>query len=307
MQQNIRWGHFTLSSNDDSPLAVMGRLKEVVRKGTEYVVSFYLDGSFGYYCSNKREMVRLSKLFGWLLDETRIDASGILTGYGYYPSEQFAACFWQCSSPERSIEIENILDNTWSPLSYDGDYFPHNIPFRHFEKDSCNCYFLYDYYTKNSKHERTDFDKRARNLIYRMKEGAASHDAVQRLAYAINEQFGEERKSKNHLIVPIPASDYKSSYQRYYRFCKLLSWYTGINNGYDAVEVMDEKLYTNLKSKVNLQHLDFKFNKLAGKAIYLIDDVYTTGGSFSAMAEELKLHGVSDITGIFLAKTNFDE
>ncbi|SBW01073.1 hypothetical protein [uncultured Dysgonomonas sp.] len=168
MQQDIRWGSFALKFGDNSALAVMDRLKEALRPRTEYVISFYPDGTFGYYCSGKKELNRLSKFFGWRLHDTRTHEFGILTGRGYYSSDWFNACLWQCPTGERSKEIETILDYLYAPLSYDNSYFPDNVDFRHFEKDGLNCYYLYDYYRKDTKHERNDFDKRARNLIYRM-------------------------------------------------------------------------------------------------------------------------------------------
>lgn len=168
MQQDIRWGEFMPNDRKEGAMSVMAQLIEAVRNRTEYVISFYKDGTFAYYSSNQKEIVRLSKLFGWLLCENRLDTSGIITGRGYYPTECFDACFRQCSSSECSGKIENILFNTWAPFSYDGQYFPEIVPFRHFTKKGYNCYYLYDYYRKDTKHQRTDHEKRARNLIFRM-------------------------------------------------------------------------------------------------------------------------------------------
>ena len=303
MKKDIRLGTFSLDLSEDGALAILNRLSESVGPRTELVITFFEDGRFGYYCSGKKSISDLAKQFGWLLADTRTDSSGITTGEGYYPTQRFTACFWQCPSFERSREIEHILVNTWAPLSYDGNYFPDNVPFHHFTKDGFNCYYLYDYYRKDTKHQRTDHEKRARNLIFQMKDGRASHDAARRLAFAMNNQFPEDMRTKNHLILPIHASDPVKSHKRYFEFCKLLSWYTGIPNGYDAVKMNDYKWESNVKTNINLHHLDFDRNKLIGKYIYLIDDIYTTGTSFSAMVEELGL--IKELViGVFLGKTS---
>ncbi|MBB4035390.1 putative amidophosphoribosyltransferase [Dysgonomonas hofstadii] len=305
MQQDRRLGSFLISAVEGNAFSVLDNIKESVRKMTELVISFYDDGSFGYYCSKPQDIEKLSKQFDWLLSKTRIDQSGIVTGKGYYRTQRFTALFWQCPSFERSREIEHILDNTWAPLSYDDSYFPDNVSLTHFEKDGYKCYYLYDYYRKSTRHLRSDHEKRARNLIYKMKYGWTSHDAVKRLAFAMNLQFPENMRTKNHLIIPIHASDPVESYWRYAEFCKLLSWYTGIPNGYDVIKMIGHKLQSGTKTKINIDHLEIDRDKLMGKYIYLIDDVYTTGTSFSTMVKELGLtKGL--VVGIFLGKTSLE-
>lgn len=293
-----------VSTAENSAFAVINRLIDSIGPRTELVMTFFEDGRFGYYCSSNKGFLKLAKQFGWLLTDNRIDESGIITGEGYYATQWFDACFWQCKSERRSIDLEHILRNNWQSLERD-EYYPHNMPFRHFEKDGYKCYYIYDYYTKNSKHERTDLDKRARNLIFNMKNGIADHQAARILGNAINLQFDKESKS-NHLIIPIAASTIETHTKRFSRFCQLLSWYTGIKNGYDTVEVVEEKIEIIPKSLVSLHHIKLDNKKLHRKSVFLIDDVYTTGGSFTDMVYKLKKHGITDIQGIFLSKTNFD-
>lgn len=204
MEQNIRFGTFGLNA-----LKVMSDLKESVKPNTELVIVFFEDGRFAYYSSNKKEIVRLARILGWLLDETHIDSSGILTGGGYYPPEWFNICFWQCKTEKKSIEIETILKNTWQSLVCE-DYYPRSRSFQYFEKANRDCFYLYDYYRTKTKHEMTDLDKRVRNLIFRMKSGSASHEAAFLLAKAIDTYLGIGQKKENLLIVPIPASNPES-------------------------------------------------------------------------------------------------
>lgn len=110
------------------------------------------------------------------------------------------------------------------------------------------------------------------------------------------------------VLVCIPASTTYSHVRRWKRFSQLVCRQTGMQNGFDRVQVSGSRkrahvtgeyeLCTNIKHYV---HIDNDFFR--GKKVLVIDDIYTTGQSSRAFIGLMQAAGADVRMTLFLAKT----
>lgn len=112
----------------------------------------------------------------------------------------------------------------------------------------------------------------------------------------------------DYVIVCVPASTHYSHVRRWKLFSHLLSTMTGAEDGFQYVSVSGSRkrahvtgeyeLATNIKHYV---HIDAE--KLDGRKVLVIDDIYTTGRSSNAFIAALEAAGATVSMAMFLAKT----
>ena len=110
------------------------------------------------------------------------------------------------------------------------------------------------------------------------------------------------------VLVCIPASTNCSHVRRWKRFAQLVCRLSGMQNGFDRVQVSGSRkrahvtgeyeLCTNIKHYV---HIDDDFFR--GKRVLVIDDIYTTGRSSSAFVGAMQAVGASVVAAMFLGRT----
>lgn len=110
------------------------------------------------------------------------------------------------------------------------------------------------------------------------------------------------------VIVCVPASTPYSHTRRWKRFLDLLCRRTGAENGFCYVAVTgsrkrahltgDYELCTNIKRCVNIDA-----ERLRGRKVLVIDDIYTTGQSSASFIGALEAAGANVVMAMFLAKT----
>lgn len=110
------------------------------------------------------------------------------------------------------------------------------------------------------------------------------------------------------VIVCVPASTPYSHTRRWKRFLDLLCRRTGAENGFSYVAVTgsrkrahltgDYELCTNIKRYVNIDA-----ERLRGRKVLVIDDIYTTGQSSASFIGALEAAGANVVMAMFLAKT----
>lgn len=110
------------------------------------------------------------------------------------------------------------------------------------------------------------------------------------------------------VIVCVPASTPYSHTRRWKRFLDILCRRTGAENGFGYVTVTgnrkrahvtgDYELCTNIKRYV---HIDAE--RLRGRKVLVIDDIYTTGQSSASFIGALEAAGACVVMAMFLAKT----
>jgi predicted amidophosphoribosyltransferase len=113
---------------------------------------------------------------------------------------------------------------------------------------------------------------------------------------------------RDTVLVCLPASTRSTHVRRWKRFSQLVCRYTGMQNGFDRVQVSgsrkrahvtgDYELCTNIKHYV---HIDADWFR--GKKVLVIDDIYTTGQSSSAFIDAMQAVGADVLGALFLGRT----
>src|SRR5690606_32631830 len=108
-------------------------------------------------------------------------------------------------------------------------------------------------------------------------------------------------------VAVIPASSKEKNERRYLNFCRKVSELTSLVNGFSAIQVSHDRIAYKGKVGVDkISNLVFDINLISGRTIYLVDDIITTGASFSQISSKLKGLGAYEVFGIFLAKTHHE-
>jgi ATP-dependent DNA helicase RecQ len=141
-------------------------------------------------------------------------------------------------------------------------------------------------------------------MILKFKNGSNSKWMADQLSSAILKKFGARDRS-DRTIVPIPASSDSSNEARFRVFIERISSSIQANNGFDYIKIKEDRSpLKGIHKTVNkISNLVFDQDKINNKTIVLIDDVCTSGNSFTQVSEELGKLGAKSVIGIFLAYT----
>lgn len=164
---------------------------------------------------------------------------------------------------------------------------------------------LYDYVPQRMLKVASQEDIITRMMILGFKDGRNVYTrwAARKFAYALSLM-----DLTDTVIVCVPASTAWSHTRRWKRFLDILCYRTGAVNGFGYVKVSgsrkrahvtgDYELCTNIKRYV---HLDAE--RLRGRKVLVIDDIYTTGQSSASFIAALEAVGAEVVMAMFLAKT----
>ncbi len=173
----------------------------------------------------------------------------------------------------------------------------------HFQIDSFDCYALDDYTATYGIQNATFYDE----FIYRFKDGkplAGPWETVRLVEQALRRKQNLASKLTDAILTVIPASTFWDNQRRFQIFCRLLCGTTGMEDGFDAIEITRSR--TSMRGilyKSKIENLRIHYNRFRGRRVYLFDDVCNTGTGFNQLADELILYeDASSVTGIFLGK-----
>lgn len=168
--------------------------------------------------------------------------------------------------------------------------------------DRYDCYALDDYTPTHGVRYATLFDR----FIYRFKQGHPLLSPFEPVRYAEHALRREETLAAGlpeAVLSVIPAADYWNSQHRFKTFCRLLCEATGMENGFDAIEVKQSR--RSMRGMVRMsktQNLHIHSNRFEGRDVILFDDVYNTGTGFRQLADWLTRCGAASVTGVFLGR-----
>lgn len=186
-------------------------------------------------------------------------------------------------------------------------------------KANVKCFSLYNYYPTTCD---WDVDSRAwdiRRLIWNFKANPnkpTSISEVERLhREAVESIVPKIRQCLNHFfgdyiekltLVCIPSSKQVVTERRYKDFSSKLCRQTGMTNGYDYIEVVQDGGAKHLGQKERaICFIDPEFFK--GKYVLIFDDVITSGSSMNVVAEVLQIKGATVIGGLSIGITKHRE
>ena len=163
-----------------------------------------------------------------------------------------------------------------------------------------NYYYITEYLPV--RYEATAQQAKDRAMCYSFKDGVLTDEVKNAFISKIQEITGGDKKG--WVICFIPASTKAKTDLRYAKLSSFLS-----SQGYD---VQKDAVYN--KYDTDAGHLSGKAsdpsasfgiicNPIIWKKVILIDDIITRGTTFNKVAENLKLAGANEVTGLFLAKT----
>lgn len=120
---------------------------------------------------------------------------------------------------------------------------------------------------------------------------------------ACTDAEGEPRRPAARAILSvILTSDFQDNRCRFEKFCKLLGEATGMENGFDAIEIeYPRSSMRGMRHKTS--NLRIRYDLFEGRDVILFDDVHNTGIGFLQLADALSGYGrAASLTGILLGR-----
>lgn len=183
----------------------------------------------------------------------------------------------------------------WQNLIYRRNQFNK----QHFYNMS-NYFYITEYLPV--RYEATAQQAKDRAMCYSFKDGVLTDEVKNAFLSKIQEIT--EGDKEGWVICFIPASTKSKTESRYAKLSSFLS-----SQGYDVQKDAVFNRYDtdagHLSGKSSDPAASFGVlcNSILWKKVILIDDIITRGTTFNQVAENLKLGGASEVTGLFLAKT----
>lgn len=182
------------------------------------------------------------------------------------------------------------------------------------EVKDLNCFYFTKYYPVN----RYGYTQN-QQFVFDLKNGVNPEYYAEIFSIGINKLFGNlayknNKKMINEItIIPVPASSKETHERRFKKLFELISEKTGVRNGYDVVEILNDKMPKHLGNQYNSldSHIKIHFEKIKEpKKIILIDDVITTGRTILEFANKFKNNKLDSefVIAMALSKTiSFNE
>lgn len=171
-------------------------------------------------------------------------------------------------------------------------------------------FFFLKYYPVRIKNVGDDA-KEARKLVWAFKDAddEACEKVAQMTAAYLKKEYGD--RTKDIVLVCVPASTQVQNEKRYGRFCERVSELAGVGNGFHHIGISQDRLAVHEhrrdkeKSISKVQVIDFDRCYFNGKNVVVMDDIITTGTSYAMFANSLEECGCTVLGGVFLGRTHY--
>lgn len=209
---------------------------------------------------------------------------------------------WICNT-DRAEWFKQAIENELQSGCYRA-VVPLPVRFKHlFQVDCYDCYALDDYTATHGIQNATDYDE----FIFRFKDGkplAGPWEPVRLVEQALRREQDLADKLTDAILTVIPASTFWENQRRFQTFCRLLCETTGMENGFDAIEITRSRAsMRGIRYKSKIENLRIHYNRFRRRSVLLFDDVCNTGTGFNQLADALVRYGdASSVTGIFLGR-----
>ena len=168
-----------------------------------------------------------------------------------------------------------------------------------------DCYALDDYTPTQGVRYATMFDQ----FVYRFKQGhplLGRLEPVRLIEHALMREESLAARLPGAILAVIPASDNDKNRCRFESFCKLLCEATGMENGFDAIEIESSRpSMIGIRHQSKIGNLHIHYDRFKGRDVILFDDVYNLGVGFRQLADALSgYHNdiAASVTGVFLGR-----
>lgn len=302
------------SHNDSEGLDVVRRISEFVQSAeTEFVcrikdASFIVAATYDIY---HRFHSVLQEMHWALTDYSNplLSATEGIRMFGGLTSWTGLDC-WICNT-NRAAWYKQAMENE-RQNGYSLAIVPVPVRFKHHFKTGCfdnyDCYALGDYIATYGTPNTRFYNA----FIYRFKDGkpiAGPWETVRLVEQAMRREEKLAGKLSDAILTVIPASGSGANERRFEAFCRLLSKTTGIENGFDAIEITHSRpSMRGILYKSKIDNLRIHYNRFQGRHVFLFDDICNTGTGFNQLADVLTRYGeAASVTGIFLGKNTDPE
>ena len=174
-------------------------------------------------------------------------------------------------------------------------------------KNSKYEYFgIFQYFPKSrySEDELSFDDINNRTKLYSFKDGKNPEYYADLFASALIKKMGLKSLNNKCLLI-VPAANKSRTEIRFKEFCKILSQYTKMENGFDYILNTQNREASHTGGNRNFNPEDFLkiTSDLNDKELIIIDDVRTSGRSSENIFKFLKKQNPKSITFCYLART----
>jgi predicted amidophosphoribosyltransferase len=284
-----------------------------------YEITFNADGSFSYKINGISSQIASGHF--WTIEGDKISFSfnnrvsefcGLITGdriIGTGKNRRFQTWNFEANKIVRFPSSDTSSINTYPSWVDESSKFQICDIKRHpFSGESFKINALSYYYQKNKYPIVPDVINFQRRFVYNFKDGVgnAYEKAAIRMASAIIANFTPlVLNNHNTVCCIIPASTIAKTHNRFYRFCEKISTLLGCTNGYEFIKAIKDSEAAHLGGKVrgDISNISIVDDEINDKTIYLFDDILTSGKTFVALANALKVAGAKEVIGFFLGKT----
>lgn len=269
----------------------------------EFVILINEDSTFYFLCNDEVILSHICKQNDWYIVSKSRFNDKLIIGIGLAGKESAQGKAYRVGDEETFVLWRDILLFTFES-DFNRLFFPFNNYFSGKERhDGALCFYIHDYYPMSHSVKLTAQQKRVSNLVFRFKEGKTTPLAAKIFSLAIG-RMPFLAESKDAVLIPIPASSRAKNELRFSSFCELLSKKIGVTNGYNAIEInYDREPMKGLKNQDKLFNLSFNAELFAGKDVFLIDDIITTGSGFVQIKRKLMELGAKSVIGLFLGRS----
>ena len=160
--------------------------------------------------------------------------------------------------------------------------------------------YLHDYVPQRLQY--LDCERKVANRLYSFKAGDYTHDMLYEFVDLLKEQ---ELDKFRFLLICMPASTQYKTVKRYENFsdhlCRVMGW----EDGFGIIRPIDHASQHESGRRVILdeRHYFIDYNRLKGKRVMLLDDVFTTGKTLLSLAGIIRRAGGYPTDAIFYCKT----
>lgn len=278
---------------------------DAIEPGDTIILFIDDDGKFYFMVPWHFDWDRFADQSGFLVAQVERYNAEYYIGFGIYNFDSIRCLMYNNMTEEEMKPLRDILYYLFRRKKI-YTFFPGTTKFKHkFELNGHPCYAIHDYVKKEKGEELPIEDNAARTLVFRMKQGKCPELAARFIALAIGEEPNLIGDPKNTILIPIPASKAKGHEKRFRKLCADLSRQLGIIDGYSLIELVMERNPDDIRKGMPLSNAMRLTDdeRVKDKALLILDDVCTSGGSFIQMADYLLSADARSVTGIFIAKT----
>lgn len=276
--------------------------KDMMQVEGEFLLVRDEDSNFYFLCTDDCDIEILCRAYDWYIVSSGRFNDRLRIGMGLAGEDAYGSEMFRVKDEQTLRQWHDILKFTFKG-DFIRSYYPMTNRFRgKLRVDGALCFYIHDYYPVSHKLKLTSEQKKVTNLVFRFKEGACASLAAKLFSLAIS-RMSYFDNLEEPILIPLPASTKERHRQRFESFCGELSRRLIIDNGFPAVRIEQDREQQKGTNQRDISGLVFDPDYIEGRDVLLLDDILTTGMSFTLVKHELEKLGANSVTGIFLAKT----